>query len=93
MTPTRIGFGPGFAIRGFVAIGAPDAIGEGSIFQVQPTPFLGNCDPTRASTAHAGGILVALVDGSVRTLARSMSGATWWVAVTPAGGEVLGSDW
>ena len=34
----------------------PDAIGPGSRFQVQPTPFLGNCDPTRASTAHAGGI-------------------------------------
>ncbi len=93
MTPPRLGFGPAFAIRAFEAIGAPDAIGEGSIFQVQPTPFLGNCDPTRASTAHTGGILVGLADGSVRTLAPSMSGATWWAAVTPAGGEVLGSDW
>ena len=71
----------------------PDAIGPGSIFQVQPTPFLGNCDPTRAATAHPGGILVGLADGSVRTLAPSMSGDTWWAAVTPTGGEVLGSDW
>ena len=31
--------------------GAPDAIGAGSIFQVQPA-VLGNCDPTRAATAH-----------------------------------------
>lgn len=84
-------FGPGFAIRAFVALGAPDATGTGSIFQVQPRE--GNCDPTRASTAHPGGILVGLADGSVRTLASGMSGTTWWSAVTPSGGEVLGSDW
>ena len=70
-----------------------NAIGPGSRFQVQPSPFLGNCDPTRAATAHASGMLVCLADGSVRTLAPSMSGATWWAAVTPSGGEVLGSDW
>jgi prepilin-type N-terminal cleavage/methylation domain-containing protein len=94
MSPPRHAFTPGFAIRSFAAFGgAPDAINEGSIFQVQPMPFLGNCDPTRAATAHAGGMLVGLVDGSVRTLAPTMSGKTWWAAVTPAGGEVLGSDW
>ena len=93
MSPPRAGFVPAFAIRTFAANGAPDATGEGSIFQVKPTPFLGNCDPTRAATAHAGGILVGLADGSVRTLAPTMSGKTWWAAVTPAGGEVLGSDW
>jgi prepilin-type N-terminal cleavage/methylation domain-containing protein len=93
MTPPRPGFGPGFAIRAFADIGAPDAIGERSRFQVQPTPFLGNCDPTRASTAHGGGIQVGLADGSVRTLAPTMSGKTWWAAVTPREGEVLGSDW
>jgi prepilin-type N-terminal cleavage/methylation domain-containing protein len=93
MSPPLAGFGPGFAIRAFAAIGAPDAIGEGSKFQLQPTPFLGNCDPTRAASAHTGGIMVGLADGSVRTIAPSMTGATWWAAVTPAGGEVLGSDW
>jgi prepilin-type N-terminal cleavage/methylation domain-containing protein len=87
------GFGPGFAIAAFAIIGAPNAIGPGSIFQAQPTPFLGNCDPTRASTAHPGGIQVGLADGSVRTLAPGVSGTTWWNAVTPSGGEVLGPDW
>jgi prepilin-type N-terminal cleavage/methylation domain-containing protein len=91
ISPPRLGFQPFFAIRGFAANGAPNAIGEGSIFKVQPTA--GNCDPTRASTAHAGGIQVGLADGSVRTLAPTMSGKTWWAAVTPAGGEVPGSDW
>jgi prepilin-type N-terminal cleavage/methylation domain-containing protein len=93
MTPPCPGFGPGFAIRAFATIGAPDAVGEGSRFQVRPTPFLGNCDPTRASTAHPGGIQVGLADGSVRTLAPTMSGNTWWAAVTPRDGEVLGPDW
>ena len=39
------------------------------------------------------GILVALVDGSVRQIAPGISPTTFWAAVTPAGGEVLGSDW
>ena len=93
MNPPYKGFGPGFCIAAFVARGAPNATGEGSMFQVRPSPFLGNCDPTRAATAHAGGIQVGLADGSVRTLSPSMSGVTWWAAVTRDGGEVLGSDW
>jgi prepilin-type N-terminal cleavage/methylation domain-containing protein len=84
-------FQPGFAIPGLANAGAPDAIGTRSRFQVRPTE--GNCDPTRASTSHSGGMLVGLADGSVRTLSPSMSGTTWWAAVTPAGDEVLGSDW
>jgi prepilin-type N-terminal cleavage/methylation domain-containing protein len=87
------GFQPGFAIAGLAARGAPDAIGPRSKFQVQPMPFEGNCDPTRASTPHSGGIQVGLADGSVRTLSGAMTGTTWWAAVTPSGGEELGSDW
>jgi type II secretory pathway pseudopilin PulG len=86
-------FGAGFCIPALANQGAPTAIGPQSLFQVQPTPFLGNCDPIRAATAHAGGIQVGLVDGSVRTLAPSLSDATWAAAVTRAGGEVFGSDW
>jgi prepilin-type N-terminal cleavage/methylation domain-containing protein len=93
MNPPGQAFPPGFCIAALAGRGAPDAVGPGSKFQVQPSPFLSNCDPTRAATAHAGGIQVGLADGSVRALAPSMSGATWWAAVTPSGGEVLGSDW
>jgi prepilin-type N-terminal cleavage/methylation domain-containing protein len=84
-------FAPGFCIPAFATQGAPNAIGPKSIFQVQPRE--GDCDPTRAATAHAAGIQVGLADGSVRTLAPSLSGDTWAAAVTRAGGEVLGSDW
>ncbi len=69
------------------------AIGPSSKFQVQPNPYRGNCDPTLASSPHAGGIQVGMVDGSVRFLSASISGQTWWALCTPAGGEVLGSDW
>jgi prepilin-type N-terminal cleavage/methylation domain-containing protein len=91
MTGPGKAFQPGFCIPVLASRGAPDAIGPVSKFQLQPTPD--NCDPTRAATAHGGGIQVGLVDGSVRTLGPGMSGTTWWAAVTPSGGEVLGSDW
>ena len=86
-------FQPGFSIPALAARGAPRAIGPGSIFQYRPTPFQGNCDPTRTATAHPGGMPVGLADGTVRTLSPRMSGNTWWAAVTPAGDEILGSDW
>lgn len=90
MTLPGKAFGPGFCIPAFASLGAPDAIGPKSKFQVQPNKT--NCDPTRAATSHAA-IVVGLVDGSVRTLSPSMSGTTWWSAVTPSGGETIGSDW
>jgi prepilin-type N-terminal cleavage/methylation domain-containing protein len=73
--------------------GGAVTIGPNSLFQVQPLPFAGNCDPTRASSPHISGMEAGLGDGSVRSLSVGISGATWWAALTPAGGEVLGSDW
>jgi prepilin-type N-terminal cleavage/methylation domain-containing protein len=93
MNPPQRMYQPGFAISVLAKLGAPDATGPGSKFKVRPTPFLGNCDPTRTSTPHSSGEVVGLADGSVRTLAPSISGETWWFAVTPSAGEVLGSDW
>ncbi len=63
----------------------------GLTFQVQPA--FAQCDPRLAQTPYSGGMPVALLDGSVRTLSVGMSPATYWGAVTPAGGEVLGNDW
>ncbi|AWM39411.1 putative major pilin subunit [Gemmata obscuriglobus] len=58
-----------------------------------PPPGAGDCDPSLPQTPHEGGMLVGLGDGSVRTVGRSASVETFWAAVTPAGGEVIGSDW
>ena len=61
-------------------------------FQIQPH-YLNNCSMEVPQTAHTGGILVALGDGSVRSLTSGMSAATWAQAVDPRDGGVLGSDW
>ncbi len=63
----------------------------GATFQVAPR--LSECSPAVPQTPHRGGMLAGLADGSVRTLSPSISPATYWAAMTPAGGEVLGSDW
>jgi prepilin-type processing-associated H-X9-DG protein len=60
-------------------------------FQTTPDPKA--CNPTLAQSPHPGGINVALADGSSRSVNSKISEATWWYACTPAGGEVLGSDW
>jgi prepilin-type processing-associated H-X9-DG protein len=86
-----------------VALGLqPARRGEirGVTFQVRPSPnhdlkpgTPGRCDPWQAQTPHPGGMLVAMADGSVRVLSPSMSEKTYWSAITPSGGETLGSDW
>jgi prepilin-type N-terminal cleavage/methylation domain-containing protein len=50
-------------------------------------------DWRRSNTAHASGAIVALADGSVRTVSAKVSQPTWWNACLPADGAVLGSDW
>jgi hypothetical protein len=85
---------PGFEISFFAAFpGGATAIGPASKFQMQPMPYIGNCDPLRASTAHTGGILGGMADGSVRTISQGVSANTWWYVCTPSGGETLPSDW
>jgi hypothetical protein len=46
-----------------------------------------------ATSSHTAGMNVGLADGSVRFISNGISGTTWWAAVTPQGGEVLGNDW
>jgi prepilin-type N-terminal cleavage/methylation domain-containing protein len=58
-----------------------------AIFQVAPS--IAACDPGLPQTPHSGGMLVALMDGSVRQVSPSISPATFWGAVTPAGAEAL----
>jgi prepilin-type N-terminal cleavage/methylation domain-containing protein len=84
---------PGFDITFFAAYpGGATAFGPASKFQVQPSPYQGNCDPYRASSPH--NVMNALLgDGSVRTIGSGISTNTWWYVCTPSGGEVLGSDW
>jgi prepilin-type N-terminal cleavage/methylation domain-containing protein/prepilin-type processing-associated H-X9-DG protein len=71
------------------------------LFQDRPLPLnYGQCPPGRiccddwaAQSGHTGGINVALADGSVRTVAPSLSQATWTSAMLPRDGVPLGTDW
>jgi type II secretory pathway pseudopilin PulG len=58
----------------------------------QATPSQTECDPALPQSIHRGGIMAGLCDGSVRTIALTISPQTWWFATTPDGGEVLGDD-
>jgi hypothetical protein len=72
--------------------GVRGVVGPNSRFQTIPQSST-QCNPMMTQQIHAGVLQVALGDGSVRTLSSGISGATWWAALTPSGGEVLGSDW
>jgi prepilin-type N-terminal cleavage/methylation domain-containing protein len=64
-------------------------------FQIQPLPFndITRCLFYLPSTAHTGGMQVGMGDGSVRNVSSGVSAGTFWAASTPAGGDLLGSDW
>jgi prepilin-type N-terminal cleavage/methylation domain-containing protein len=61
------------------------------------------CNPEPASSPHHSGILTAMADGSVRSVAAANASAAtafpgppvsnWKAALTPAGGETFSSDW
>jgi type II secretory pathway pseudopilin PulG len=60
-------------------------------FQARPSGE--GCDSSLAQGLHPEEIHVGLGDGSVRRVAATISPETWWSACTPAGGEILGTDW
>lgn len=59
-------------------------------FQVAPKPA--DCDPSVPNSAFANGLMVSMMDGSVRTLRGSIGETTYWALVTPAAGDMPG-DW
>jgi prepilin-type N-terminal cleavage/methylation domain-containing protein len=61
----------------------------------QPAPSQANCNPTNGTpmSFQPGALQVALCDASVRSISAAIGLATFQAALTPAGGETLGSDW
>jgi prepilin-type N-terminal cleavage/methylation domain-containing protein len=51
------------------------------------------CSSSHLNATRASGVIVGLADGSVRTIALTMSTSTLQHAVNPADGNPLGSDW
>ena len=102
--PARIGGEPAFARPGFGIPNDPNSawwgfdllIGPrysyGNVaFQVAPSP--GDCNPHVLQSAHPGGMVIGLGDGSTRTVSADMSVTTWVHACIPNDGNVLGPDW
>jgi prepilin-type N-terminal cleavage/methylation domain-containing protein len=69
--------------------------GQSSAFDVMPkvTNGIGNCSPYGLQAATPAGALVAMCDGSVRTINPSVSISTWYALLTPKSGDLPGSDW
>jgi prepilin-type N-terminal cleavage/methylation domain-containing protein len=74
----------------------PQPTGAASVFlSNQPgtnCPFSGG-NAYVAVSPHGQGIMCSLGDGSVRYVSRSVSGNTWWAAMTINAGDLLGSNW
>jgi hypothetical protein len=60
-------------------------------FQIKPALSIANDGNPQGMSV--GGMQVGMADGSVRTVTSSTSANTFYVACTPAGGEVMPSDW
>jgi prepilin-type N-terminal cleavage/methylation domain-containing protein len=69
-------------------------VGANSKFQlVQQRQWNPQCNPALTQQIHTSSLMVGMGDGSVRGVSPAVSVGTWWSALTPNGGEVLGSDW
>ncbi len=66
------------------------AVGTGIPFQTAPS--IANCDASVTQTGHAV-MVVGLGDGSVRSIAPSISLTTWGRACIANDGGILGGDW
>ncbi len=66
--------------------------GPGVYFQVNPVPVGQGCDGI-ANSGHTAGVQCGMGDASVRIVTQGTSTTTYWYALTPANGDVLGPDW
>jgi prepilin-type N-terminal cleavage/methylation domain-containing protein len=73
-------------------------VGYGTTTWNQPpqsnvTINLQNCDPLRSQALHTSTANCLVADGSVRGVNASITQLTWQYALTPADGQVMGSNW
>jgi hypothetical protein len=60
---------------------------------IQSRPTIVQCEPSRLQAMSAGGMLVGLMDGSVRSVSASTNVDTLAKAVVPDDGFPLSGDW
>jgi hypothetical protein len=59
----------------------------------QLAPSLAQCDPLLLQSPYSSGILVALCDGSVRSVDRGVSQYSWNLALNPSDGLAFDASW
>jgi len=94
---------PAFAVGSSAGANYSSGFDSGQTGQVGPNSKFVNVSPSIYTNSnsyanltvgmHTGNMNVSLCDGSVRSLSSGLSGQTWWFALTPANGDLLGSDW
>jgi hypothetical protein len=78
----------------FNSIDGGTPVGAASYPQFSPTIGLnGTCTPKLPNAFHGPVINVSMGDGSVRVVSQGVGTTTWSAAVSPQGGDILGSDW
>jgi prepilin-type N-terminal cleavage/methylation domain-containing protein len=82
-------YNPYFGFQGRQRLG-PEVV----ITIPQINPPLASCNSLTTQTAHSGGMIAGMMDGSVRTVSGSVSLATWRTVIFPDDGQVIqGNDW
>jgi len=73
--------------------GDPTGTGFGPQIVTRLSGGKGVCTGDLSASPHTAGVMTGMADDSVRFTAQGVSTTTWWFALTPNGGEVLGADW
>ncbi len=89
------GGSPAIAETGVTGVSSPPSFNSGynPSLPFQMVPPTNGCDFSILQTPHAGGMVVALGDGSVRVVTSTISLTTWAEACQPNDGHSLSSDW
>jgi prepilin-type processing-associated H-X9-DG protein len=70
----------------------PGVVGPSSMFQTRPEPWPTACQPSRASSAHSGGINIGMADGSAHFISSTIAPQVWWALCTPSNGDAVNLD-
>ncbi|MCS7020861.1 MAG: DUF1559 domain-containing protein [Gemmataceae bacterium] len=66
---------------------------EAAVVTFQAKPPVDQIDYRIPQSPYSHGLLVGMADGSVRMVSPNVSPRTFWAAVSPNGGDLLGPDW
>jgi prepilin-type N-terminal cleavage/methylation domain-containing protein len=86
-------WGPGMTgFTLFNTIQPPNDTFGGCRYDDRPDTWPDNGYSYGASSAHPGGVVTAMSDGSVRFIKSSIAVGVWWALGTKSGGEAISSD-